>query len=399
MSLRTPSSRHFRTAPLAAALALAVSGTVQAADSITEALVGGKPVLDMRLRYENVDQDGIANDADALTLRTRLGYGTGEYMGVSLFGEFEDTTPVTDDDYNSGRNGKTTYPVVADPDVTAVNQAFIQYTGLSDTRLRYGLQRVILDNARFVGNVGWRQNEQTFQGFTLVNTSLPDTTIVYGYVTEVHTITETRIDTRSHLVNVSYAGLPFGKLTGYGYFLDLRGPASNKTLGVRFAGKQDMDGFSLLYALEYAKQTDYKSGDGRIDADYTLIELGGSMQGITAKVGYEVLGADNYSGFETPLATKHAFNGWADKFLGTPTDGLEDLYVSVGGKLAGVKLLAVYHDFSSDRGSTDYGTEWDLLAVKKFGKHYSLGVKYANYNADQFATDTTKFWLWAGVKF
>ncbi|RMG31120.1 MAG: hypothetical protein D6721_02215 [Gammaproteobacteria bacterium] len=397
MPIRTP--RPHRLAPLGAALLLACSGSVPAADTITEALAGGKPSLDMRLRYENVDQTGISKNAHAFTLRTRLGYGTGTYLGVSAFAEFEDTTAVSDDDYNSKKNGKTQYPVVADPDATAVNQAYLQYTGLPDTRIRYGLQRVILDNARFVGNVGWRQNEQTFQGFTLVNTSLPDTTIVYGYVTEVHDILENHIDTRSHIVHLDYAGLPVGKLTAYGYFLDLRNQNSNKTLGLRFTGKQDLDAFTLLYALEYAKQSDYKGGNNAIDGDYRLIEVGGKARGITAKLGYEVLGHDNYAGFQTPLATKHAFNGWADKFLTTPKSGLEDVYLSVGGKLAGIKLLAVYHDFSSDQGSTDYGTEWNLLAAKKFGKHYSVGVKFADYNADKFATDTTKFWIWAGLKF
>ena len=52
----------------------------------------------------------------------------------------------------------------------------------------------------------------------------------------------------------------------------------------------------------------------------------------------------------------------------------------------------------------DYGDEWDFLAVKKFGKHYSLLAKYAYYNANKNAPpaqafDTHNFWLQAGVSY
>ncbi|RRQ21301.1 hypothetical protein [Thiohalobacter thiocyanaticus] len=127
--------------------------------------------------------------------------------------------------------------------------------------------------------------------------------------------------------------------------------------------------------------------------------LGATAGGITGKVGYEVLGGDNFSGFETPLATKHAFNGWADVFLNTPAAGLQDTYVQVGGMLMGTKLLAVYHDYQADQGGADYGTELNLLAARSFGKHYSAGIKYADYDADGFAVDTEKFWVWGQISF
>lgn len=385
---------------LSFALASLLSTPLSAA-IFTEALTGGTPNFDARLRYETVDQAGFTEDAEALTLRARLGYTTGAYQGFSAMGEFEYTTAFDSERFNSTRNGETTYPVVADPDATELNQAYLAYAGFSETVLKYGAQRIKLDNDRFVGNVGWRQNEQTFDAFSIVNKSLSDTTLTYAYLTDVNSITDTSVDIKAHLLNGSYAGLPFGTLTGYGYLLEYPGSLnSNKTLGLRFAGGSGIsEGWKLLYAVEYAQQSDYKDGNPAIDADYNLLELGVETQGITAKLGYELLGADNYSGFETPLATKHAFNGWADKFLATPTNGLEDVYVSLGGAVAGVKLLAVYHDYSADQGGADYGSEWDLLAAKKFGKHYTVGTKYASYNADSFATDTDKFWLWGEVSF
>lgn len=379
---------------------LASVPAAQAADSITEALTGGKAKVNVRARYESVEQTNALKDADAVTVRTRLGYGTGEYKGFSLYGEFEDVTAVGNEDFSLPADVPKTHSVIADPEATEVNQAYISYAGLPDTTVKFGLQRIILDNARFVGNVGWRQNEQTFKAFTVMNKSLPDTSIVYSNVNQVHTIVGGEFDTDTNIVNASYSGLPFGKLTGYGYFIEIpNSPTSQKTLGVRFSGATELDTMKLLYTAEYAKQSDYKDGDSDIDADYTFLEGGVSMSGVTAKVGYEVLGEDDFSGFETPLATKHAFNGWTDTFLNTPANGLEDIYVLATTKVAGVKLLGVYHDFSADKGGADYGDEWGFLAAKKFGKHYGAGLKYASYDADSFGVDTDKLWLWGSFNF
>ncbi len=377
------------------------TGPMYAAGSITEALTSGSATVNIRARYENHDQDGVANTGEALTVRTRLGYGTGEFNGFSVYGEFEDVTVIGDEDYNSAVNGNTAYAVIADPEDTEVNQAYIGFSGLPDTMVKYGLQRIIYDNARFVGNVGWRQNEQTYKAFSLSNSHWDNTSLSYANLSQIHTITGGETDVDAHLLNASYSGLTFGKVTAYGYFVEFPDmPTSTRTLGLRMDGAQDLEsGVKLLYTVEYAKQSDYKDGDSAIDADYTFLELGANVSGIIAKVGYEVLGADDYSGFETPLATKHAFNGWADKFLNTPTDGLEDLYFLATTKLGGVKLLAVYHDYSADKGGADYGDEWGLLAVKKFGKHYDLGFKYASYDADTHSVDSDKLWLWGTISF
>ena len=380
-----------------------------AADSLEAAISGGKAGIDLRYRYETVDQTGMAEKASASTLRTRLNYATDSYSDVSAFIEFDDVMAMGSAKYNDATglaSAKASYPIVADPEGTEVNQAFLSYTGLAKTTLKLGRQRVILDNARFVGNVGWRQNEQTYDGFSVANTSIKDTAIVYGYVTNVNTIfgeesSKGNITTSTQLLNVAYSGLKAGKLSFYGYFLDLTNTptASNSTIGLRFTGGTKVsDSVKALYTLEHASQSGYKGGASTIDADYNFIELGADFSGVVAKFGHEVLGA-NTSAFSTPLATLHAFNGWADKFLVTPANGLVDNYLSVEGKVADVKLQAVYHDFSADKGGASYGSEVDLLAAKKFGKRYTVLAKYADYSADTFATDTKKMWLMGEAQF
>ena len=399
-------------------LALGMTGGVQAEDSIGAALTGGKVSLDLRYRYEQVDQDKLPKKANASTLRTALGYTTGKFYDFSAMVEFENVSVLGAEHYNSTVNNKAAqYATVVDPKSTELNQGYLSYTGLSDTTMQLGRQRITLDNQRFVGNSGWRQNEQTFNGFEVVNKSLPDTQITYAYLTDANRVTgddasNGDLRMKSHIINVAYSGLGFGALTGYAYLLDngnianqvLLGPASasTQTLGLRFNGATKMnDDLALLYTAEYARQGDYADNPASYHVNYLLGELGATFTGITVKYGYEKLGSDRTHAVQTPLATLHAFNGWADMFLTTPTNGLVDQYLSVGAKPMDINLAAVYHDFATDKGAGDYGKEWDLMASKTFEKKYTLGAKYANFSADSASAyvDTKKFWLWGEVKF
>ena len=404
--IQTPRKTAFRPTALAVACSAALLGgftaaPVLAGDSLTEALIGGKPTVDMRVRYENVTQDNTLKDASALTVRTRLGYKTGDYQNINGFLEMSNVTPMLDEDYNSLTNGNTDYSVIADPTNTIVNRARIDYIGLPDTTLRYGRQRIIYDNARFIGNVGWRQTEQTFTAFRISNKSLSNTSLDYAYVSNRHKVTTAIEDITAHFLNASYNGWSFGKLAGYLYLLDFvdNPDTSTQTYGLRFKGATKGD-VKFNYTLEYANQSDYADGLSTNDADYMRLEAGITFVGVNVTAGYEVLGSnDGLYGFSTPLATLHGQNGWADQFLATPADGLQDLTLKVAGKAAGIKLVGVYHDFSADNGGDSYGSELDLLAAKKFGKNYSLGVKYATYSADTGKVDTDKFWVWGGLKF
>ncbi len=407
---------------LAASIGAIVSlpSTAMAEDAFFEALTGGKVSFSARARYETVDQDNALKDADAFTLRTTLGYKTGSFHGFSAFAEVEDVSDLGSDDYNSTTNGEGAYSVIADPDGTEVNQAYLQYNGF-DTEVKFGRQEITYRNApfhRFVGNVLWRQNHQSFDALSFSNTSFADTTINYAYIDEVHTIFgDDRdagiikggdIDLDAHLINVQYTGLSVGKLQAYGYFLDYNDneAASSQTLGLRFNGGQAVnDDWKVIYTAEYANQDDYQDGT-MDDQNYFLGEVGAKYKGWLAKLSYELQQGDGTDSFKTPLGTNHAFQGWADMFLTTPAQGLQDTYVTVVGKVLGVKVVAVYHDFETDKGSLDAGNEIDLLVQKTFKKHYTVGMKYSDYNADSEYTavnsksvDTEKFWLFGQVKF
>ncbi len=369
----------------------------------------GKLNLDFRYRYEFVDQDGFAKDAYASTLRTRLAYRSPYFSSFGFLIELDDVRSIGNDLYNSTRNGNTNRPVVADPEGTEVNQALILYRGIENTVIRAGRRRITLDNHRFIGNVGWRQNGQTYDSISLSNTSLPKTTIEYAYIENVNRVFGPNSGTPpadfqsdSHILNIKHEWLPNWDVTAYAYLLDLEDSpmASNKTLGVRIIGSNAVnDRTSTSYTMEYAHQENYGDNPNSYSADYVLLEGALTTAGITGKLGYEVLEGDSGQAFQTPLSTLHAFQGWADRFLATPSDGIEDLYFSIATKIRGAKISLIYHRFNPEAGGPHYGSEWDLVIKKPFAERYSIVLKYVDYDARTFATDTQKLWIMFAAKF
>ncbi len=404
-------SRGLLLASTAALFAAPISAQAEDADTLADAVTGGKAYLKVRARYEGVDQANLTEDASAFTIQTKLGYKTGTYQGFSGVIEFEDSRNLADEDYNNTINGNIIYPVVADPSHTEVNQAYLSYN-FEGTKVSAGRQSVNLGNLRFVGTVGWRQNDQNLDAVSVTNTSLPDTKFYYAYVWNVNRIFGNNSaagdhSSNNHLFNVEYSGLEFAKVTAYAYLLDNNDVPgfSTNTFGIRFEGKVNViDNTKVVYEAEYANQTDAKDNAGDYSVNYFHVAGGVNFEGATLKVGFESLGSDDgAASFKTPLATLHKFNGWADKFLGTPADGLQDFYVSGAYKfpemVKGLKAAVIYHKFTSEFGDTDYGDEIDAVLSYAINKNYSVAVKYADYNADAYSVDTQKFWVTLAAKF
>ena len=391
----------------------------------SDILSGGKIKLDLRYRYENVDHDGRDREAHAHVLRTRLGYLTGRFAGFQVLAEMENLAHVFDDKFHDLVNDKTTRAVVADPNITELNQAYLDYAGgpIPDFKSRGGRFRWKIDNDRFIGNVGFRQNEQTFDGLWVKNVSLPETEITYGYLSNVNRITgndhaagDFRMN--SHVVHLKYTRFPFAQFSLYNYHLDYdeRGAArqnSTNSTGARVWGKYPIeaaDDLTLIYAFEFAHQKD--TGDNPLDIseEYYHLNPGLKWGGWTAKIGYEVLGGDGTAGFRTPLATLHAFNGETDSFLATPPRGLEDFYAKVsykfrqGSLLGGFTAWAMYHEFETEQGSTDLGDEFSFAVSKRFddvvpgvgGKAW-IEFRYAAFDAGkndpENRQDVDKLWV------
>lgn len=449
ISNRGALSRHVAGNHAVAGLAAIIVGMVPPAANALEPLsslkfnlASGTTNLDLRLRYENVDQGDplpapiTESKADSTTVRARLGYTTAKWNELVAQIEYEGLSVIGNQDFNSFTNGETEFPVVADAKVNELNQAWIRWSGLPKSEIKYGRQRILLDNQRFVGNVGWRQTEMTYDATLLTSTLIPKTKFTFAYLTNINsfrffnfdtnpdpTVTALRssndVDIKAQLFNAAVTVIRNKLvLTPYLYQLDfdaipVGAPAArlfqdSSTLGLRATGALPFDKLTFSYALEYASQQDYADSPSTIDFAYTLIEPALAYDIFKGTLGYEVLEGDGANSFQTPLATAHAFVGWADQFLITPPGGLVRTYASVGANVLEKKLAltAVYHQFESDEGSIDFGDEINLLAAYSVLPNFVLSAKYAAYSADagdpapgKPVADTDKLWLYAEYRF
>jgi hypothetical protein len=396
--------RDRRLALLIAALLPALASADPLADAITDA----KLDLDLRYRVESVDQEGFADQALASTLRARLGATSGTVGGFSAVVTFESITSVGDDRYNSTANGRTNYPTVADPADEELDQAYLQWKGGAWT-LRYGRQRFVLGNHRFFGNVGFRQNEQTFDGATAAGAIGPGT-LTLAWLTDANRLfgahhpiaasADTPIEAR--LVDYSAAFGP-GKLSVYAHLIDypLAPTAAHRNLGARYAGEwaDPWLGGKLRFAAEHAEQDDYADGAATIDQQYDLAELGYGWEQVGFRVGHERLGGDGTRGFATPFATLHAFNGWADRFLATPAAGLIDSYLKLDARRGALSGYLAWHRFDSDAGTAHWGNEVDAAVVWNRDAHTAFKVELARYTANGLGADTRILWLTAELRY
>jgi hypothetical protein len=383
-------------------------------DALRSALVTGVPNVETRARYEHVEQDSVLDAADAYTVRARLGYTTARWNSLSLLTEFEGTFAFGAEAYNSGTNGNTARAVIADPKGTELNQLVLTYGGVPHTILKLGRQRIALDNQRFVGNSGWRQNEVTFDAVSIVNKSLPGSTLTYAFLARTNTTAYADYQLQGHVINVDYALAGWLTTVAYGYLLDFdTDPAptalsrqfDTRTFGLRGTGARNVaEPVNLVYVVEFARQNGWKDAPSFVAASYWLGEFGASAAGITGKLGYECLEGDGSYGFQAPLGTLHAFQGWADQFLTTPRTGIRDAYLRVDADVpSGIKLSGFAHDFRPDSGGGRYGDEFDLQAGKTIVDGFSVLLKYADYRASDHAVaaaaDTRKIWAQAEYRF
>jgi hypothetical protein len=350
------------------------------------------PTLNIRSRYEFGDVNGF-DPSHSFTFRERLGMKTMEWNGFSAVVEGEFTQAAIDD-YHGGAVGvdpnDPANTTIADPETNELNQLFLQYKGF-DTVTKLGRQRIIYDNAAFIGNVGWRQNEQTFDAISFANKSLEDLTFNYAYLDRINRIFGSDADgavlpnvqdisASAHLFNASYAGIEGLTLGTYAYIMNFEdfGGWDNNTFGVSAKGKAV--GLDLYGELAWQ---DKAGAAGTEDALYGHLTATKALGAQSLTLGFEHLDA----GLKTPLATVHAFNGFADAFiagrLNGTHNGLSNLYVAHTLPVFwGMKWTNSLHAMGDNELSTGYGWEIDSVLTKKFDDQFTAIAKLAHFESE-----------------
>lgn len=419
-----------------------------------DAIKAGTSLSSVRARYEHVDQEGFQGttrtaaklkDAYAFTTRTLVGWQTAPFKNFSFGAQITDVHEFNDD-FNDRRDNlpehqvgttansslfKRQFANIVDPGYTDVNQLYMDWSGIKNNKVRVGRQVVNLDNVRFIGDIAFRQNTQVFDGISVINKMIPDTEIFAAHFSKVRQINTKLRDGNIDLVNIKYRWLPTESITGYGYFVDVENlsqnngnpaaagtaaqggnglgasndlvktattDASSRTLGIRLDGVHVIDpNWRTLYTAEYAKQDDYKGGSPLIDAHYIKVGGGAAYNVWSLRLDYEKLSSnDGKYAFQTPLGTNHLFQGWADHFLATPRQGMEDLFLTFDGKIEKAALHAEYHVMKSDEKFASigagnfgdkYGTEFDASVMYPLNNSLWAKVEYAKFNeSDVYGT-------------
>lgn len=394
-------------------IATALSGAASA-DAVSPpspdpiaAVLNGKLILDLRGRFEDVDQSNLTRDAEAYTLRTQLGWQTATFNGVTGLVELSNVSHAGAQRYNTTLNGKTLYPTVAEPDQTRVNRAQLAWAPVKLVTLTLGRQRILLDDQRFVGDVNWRQNEQTFDA-ARVDAAYGAWSATYAYIGHVNRVfgDSQSWNARSHVANVIYRPLPNLALTGFYYGLDFRNrlaaalAASTETRGAKLTGSESFGSWKLTYAATYARQSRHGRNTAHFDTTYAELDAAASYGPATFKVESETLSGDGAHAFATPLATLHGFLGWDDVFLTTPTKGLKEISEALVLRapwktryLIADEATIRHLDFETERGRANLGDEWDAQNLAKLTPNLSLLAKYADYKGVAVSPSRRKLWL------
>jgi hypothetical protein len=361
-----------------------------------------------RLRY-NYSEDGLAVETgNALTLRAVATLQAEILPKTSILIEGEGVLEVIGD-FNNGTGNRPGFPVIPDVEGIELNRAQLVTEIIPNTRITLGRQRIVYDDGRFIGDVFFRQNNQTFDAIR-GRLQLPGTAFIDGaYINKAlrplgNDNPAGRFRGDSYVLNANFQ-TPLGRVITYHYALDLStadtppfNGASNKTTGAQLSGRRNWDDKGLIWDVAYARQSDFADNLNDYEADYGLVSLRGEVGGFNLTGRAEVLGGSDVQGFQTPLATLHRFQGFADRFLLTPAAGVEDLSVQAGykfgniGPFKDVRAFARHHWFSAARGDLTYGTELDAQ-LRFTMNNISIFLDYADYRANNFSADTQQVFL------
>jgi hypothetical protein len=373
---------------------------------IEDSLARGRFTLELRPRYNRIDESDKEERTEGYTMRAVAGFRTAPYRDFRLTLEAIHTDHFRkrfNDD--AAQFDSSPYPLLPDPRYTGVNQAHAEYAGIEGLRVRVGRQQLRIDNQRWVSDNDFRQIPQLFDGAWAAYTGFANTELAAGNFRRVRTTNGDVTDLELSIVHAAWNPAPGHTLAAYAYFHDQAqngaftgfADSSYRVLGARAEGSAWRSGeLEVPYLLEYAQQRPYAGGDSRVDANYWRAGAGLAARNWTARYDYEVKGSNAGSyGLQMPLTDFYAFNGWTLHFFNTPRTGLRDQWLTLRYSLGTFTLYGESHRFRSDFGGTSLGRENDLGLTHAIDGNLVLRLQHARYDPGSGTPDPAirKTWL------
>lgn len=372
--------------------------------------------LGTRARLAQIDADAetnVATNARAASLLLRL-RATSEWSPqLSTLFELDYVTLGWKDEFSNGEhfNGHPVIPDVAGADL---NQALIHYSPSNTIQLTLGREAINLGNQRFVGTNGFWQNEQTLDTAGVNYEFGTASNLLYRYVDNANRINGQNAGTKlsladsnfatnngirppqflgdhdhnTHLVFAQFKEWDASQIQAYYFDMDIKdaNALSNQTLGLRYEYNGRWNTLRTLAHTEFATQ---KRTNIHNQATPQFYDLGGGIGFSSSRLGsheitlnFQRLSENKGISFVTPLASLHDQNGWADKFLLTPSTGLRDYSLQYIWRQSPIKIDARYHLFNTDDDNTRIGEELDIDLSYKFNTRSIALLRFANFTAN-----------------
>ena len=397
----------------AACAALAFSGAMaqqpQEGFGIADSIARGRFTLELRPRYNRIDESDKPQRTEGGTVRLTAGFESAPLQMTRVIVEgihANQVDPHFND--NPANINSSPYPLLPDPRYTGFNRVYIEYQGLQDTRIRAGRQRVRLDNQRWISDNDFRQIPQLFDGVETVHTGLANTELYGAYFGRVRNTSGVANELDLTLLHAAWNPLPGQYVSAYGYFHDqpqngaFTGFANNsyRVIGVRWVGSAapwlGWSAVDVPFEAEFATQRPHAGGDARIDANYWRVGAGIAWRETVARFDYEVKESNNgVYGVQMPLTDFYAFNGWTLHFYNTPREGLRDGWATLRQGWREFTLFAEYHRFRSDFGAIGFGRELDAGLSYAWNENTTLRFQHARYDPGAATSDARirKTWI------
>ena len=284
----------------------------------------------------------------------------------------------------------------------AITQAYLT-AGFGNTSLKIGRQRLPKALSPFAFSEGWNVFKNTFEAGLLVNSDLPDTTLVYAYVTRSnHSIKPlsdfSRINKNGDMVhmitaqNKSISGLT---LTGSWYLAPDMISDGNDINALWGDAKFTMGNYSI--ALQGGKITP----DTKEDTTAFGAKVGAKFGMFDASLAYSTVDdgtvdiANFGTGVKSPLYTQAILN------QNTIRRDSDTFKVTLGAKALGGKFTGVYinSDLGDSANASVFGNkagagtyqEIELIYKTKLTQNTTLFTAYINQNDDRQTDDSQNF--------
>ena len=381
--------------------------------SIADSLAHGRFTLELRPRYNRIEESNYPQLARGGTVRALAGWRSAPWSGLRLTIEAIHTDHIGRQSFNdsSALRASSPFPLLPDPTYSGVNQAHAEYTGIDGLRLRLGRQIVRLDNQRWVSDNDFRQIPQVFDGVTVVHNGFENTELAAGQYWRMRSTSGVTATLRLSTLRAAWNPAPGHSLSVFAILHDQAqngaftgfADSSYRLVGAKADGALPAFGSVVVpYTAEYAQQRPYSGGDSRVKANYWRLGAGLASADWTARYDYEVKGSNNGAyGLQMPLTDFYAFNGWTLHFFNTPRTGLRDQWLTLRYAIGNFTLYGESHRFRADFGGIGLGRENDAGVTYAAMENLLVRLQHARYDPGGGTPDPRirKTWLTVTLTF